>query len=286
MGSTSLDTFDSNKNDYASNFMIGGSAGYLGFKIGGLYSNEYQRIKEEQKETKSITLHNQIDYLMVDTILLPTCSLMSHVKKELIKIAEYVLTDQPLMATYAAELFVKKYGTHYTSRLYLGGSISEEDFISESDYSPSEMNKKLYKAAVEASFLGSFSLSASFSSGSSLSQNDISRFKQQIQRKIINSKVKTKPAIIRRAIENITSIIQPEKIPELTLVGLVEVKKKMNDAIETYIEMNTHRGCMNRLSPSFNWVANVDDSSCAPATVKFQFGGFIQTCTEDSRLQQ
>ncbi|CAF4830482.1 unnamed protein product [Rotaria sp. Silwood2] len=214
MGSTSLNMFDSNKNDYASSFMIGGSASYLGFKIGGSYSNEYQRIKEEQKETKSITLHNQINYLMADAILLPTCPLMTHVKKELIKIAEYVLTDQPLMATYAAELFVKKYGTHYTSRLYLGGSISEEDFISEYDYSSSEMNKKLYKAAAEASFLGSFSLSASFSSGSSLSQNDINRFKQQIQRKIINSKggdvfilgnhmttwqssVKTKPAIIK-----------------------------------------------------------------------------------------
>ncbi|CAF4498525.1 unnamed protein product [Rotaria sp. Silwood2] len=47
MGSTSLNTFDSNENNYASSFMIGGSAGYLGFKISGSYSNEYQRIKEE-----------------------------------------------------------------------------------------------------------------------------------------------------------------------------------------------------------------------------------------------
>ncbi|CAF5025863.1 unnamed protein product [Rotaria sp. Silwood1] len=283
--------------------MIGASAGFGGFKIGGSYSNEYQRIKAEQKELKSITLHNQIDYLMVDTIILPSCPLATHVKKELIQIAQYAMTGQPLMATYAAELFVKKYGTHYTSRLYLGGSISEDDFISESEYLSTETNKKLYKAAAEASFLGSFSLSASFSSSSSLNQNDINRFKQQIQRKIINAKggdvfilgnqmsvwqssVKTKPAIIRRAIENITSIIQSEKIPELSFAGLIEVQKKINDAIETYIEMNTIRGCMNRLSPSFNWVANVDDGLCAPASLKFQFGGFIQTCVEDSRLEQ
>ncbi|CAF3178515.1 unnamed protein product, partial [Rotaria sp. Silwood2] len=96
--------------------------------------------------------------------------------------------------------------------------------------------------------------------------------------------VKTKPAIIQRAIENITYIIQSDKIPELTVSALTQVRKRINDVVETYIELNTIRGCLNRASPSFNWIANVDDGSCAPAQIKFQFGGFIQTCTEDSRL--
>ena len=300
-GSVLLNTFDSHTSEYGSQFMIGGKAGFLGFSIGGSYSEEYQSIKQEQKETKTVTLRNQIDYLMVDVILLDSCPLTNDVKQALIEIAKYEATEQPLLATYAAELFVKKYGTHFTSRLYVGGSISEEDFVSESDYESNESNKRSYKAAAEASFLSFCSISTSYSTHSSTS--NINQFKNKIHRRILNSKggdvfilgsemsqwqssVKIKPAIIRRGIENITYIIQSNKVPELTLSALTQVRKKISDAVETYIEMNTNRGCLKRGSPSFNWIANVDDGSCAPTKSKFQFGGFIQTCSEDSRLQQ
>jgi hypothetical protein len=43
---------------------------------------------------------------------------------------------------------------------------------------------------------------------------------------------------------------------------------------------------MNRDSPSFNWIANVEDSSCAPVQQMTQFGGFIRTCSEDFNMPQ
>ncbi|CAF3714278.1 unnamed protein product [Rotaria sp. Silwood1] len=127
--------------------------------------------------------------------------------------------------------------------------------------------------------------------------------KKTITRKVVNSKggkvclsggsmetwqasIETKPVIVRRAIENITFFIQSDKIPELSEIALARVREKINEAIETYIQMNVHNGCMNRTSPSFNWVANVDDDSCAPPEQNSQFGGFIRTCTEDKRLKQ
>ncbi|CAF4997778.1 unnamed protein product [Rotaria sp. Silwood1] len=127
--------------------------------------------------------------------------------------------------------------------------------------------------------------------------------KKTIPRKVVHSKggkvclsggsmetwqasIETKPVIVRRAIENITFFIQSDKIPELSEIALARVREKINEAIETYIQMNVHNGCMNRTSPSFNWVANVDDDSCAPPEQNSQFGGFIRTCTEDKRLKQ
>lgn len=303
MGSAEIDVFDSTTSDYSSNLMIGGSAGFGGFKISGSYSKEYQTIKKEQGQEKTIALRNEIDYVIVDVLLQPSCPLHPQVKKDLLEITKYKASNQSLMATYLAQLFVKRYGTHFTSRLYLGGSITEEDFISDSSFYASTSEKKMYKAAAEASFKATFSVSASFSSSSAQNQTTVNEYKNKIHRKIVSSKggdvfilgghmeawqasVKANPAIIRRAIENLTYFIHADKLPELTEIALTKVRQEIDAAINTYVEMNTIRGCMNRNSPSFNWIANLEDSSCAPAQQTIQFGGFIRTCSEDSRMKQ
>jgi hypothetical protein len=81
-----------------------------------------------------------------------------------------------------------------------------------------------------------------------------------------------------------TYFIQSKKLPELTDIALGHVRQKINDAIDTYIEMNAIRGCMHRDSSSFNWIANVDDGSCAVADQTSQFGGFIRICQKEEGL--
>jgi hypothetical protein len=279
-GSIVIDAFDARTADHSTNIAVGASGAFKGVKIGGSYSNEYQKLKQEQGEEKTVTLRNHIDYLMVDVILQQSCPLNPHVKKDLIEIAKFITTDQSLRATYAAQMFVKKYGTHFTSRLQLGGSISEDDYVSHTNFYASDLEKQLHKAAAEISFLSTYSLTSSFSSAKN--NTEVNQHKENINRKVINSKggdvfisgkhleewqasVKSRPAIIRRAIENMTYFIQSDKIPELTDVALALVRQKINDAIDTYVEMNAIRGCMSRKSPSFNWIANIDDGSCAPA---------------------
>jgi hypothetical protein len=298
-GSIVVDAFDARTADHSTNIAVGGSGVFNGVKIGGSYSYEYQKLKQEQGEEKTVTLRNHIDYLMVDVILQQTCPLNSQVKKDLIDIARFITTDQSLRATYAAQMFVKKYGTHFTSRLQLGGSISEDDYVSHTRFYASDSEKRLHKAAAEISFLGTYSLTSSFSSADN--DTEVNQHKQNINRKVINSKggdvfisgkhmeewqasVKSRPAIIRRAIENMTYFIQSDKVPELTDVALGLVRQKINDAIDTYVKMNAVPGCMHRDSPSFNWVANVDDGSCAPAEQNSQFGGFVRSCSEEEGL--
>jgi len=301
LGSTVIDMFDARTQEYSSNLFIGGSAGYMGFKIGGSYSTEYQTAKKQQGAEKTIILRNEIDYIMYDVILKSSCQLNPEVKKDLIEIARYHISDQPTMAMYAAQQFVKTYGTHFTSRLSLGGSIIQEDFVKESAYHDESSEKNSYHAEAEASFLGTFSISSKFTSNSITNDTSQTAVKKSFTRKVIHSKggklslsngsieswessIDSKPVIVRRGIENITFFIQSDKIPELSEVELMNVREKLNEATETYIQMNVYSGCMNRSSPSFNWVANVDDGSCTPSEENSQFGGFIRTCTENSRL--
>ena len=298
-GSTVIDAFDVRSADHGMTVSVGGSGAFKGVKISGSYSHEYQQLKQQQGEEKTVTLRNHIDYLMVDVILQQKCPLHPQVKKDLIELAKYITTDQPLRATYAAQLFVKKYGTHFISRLQLGGSISEDDYVSHTKFYASENEKRLHKAAAEVSFLDTYSLKTSF--GSSQNNTEVNQHRQDINRKVIHSKggdvfiagkhledwqesVNARPAIIRRAIENMTYLIQSDNIPELTDVALGQVRQKINDAVNTYVEMNVVRGCMHRDSPSFNWVANIDDGSCAPTSQMSQFGGFVRSCAEQEGL--
>jgi hypothetical protein len=303
LDSTVVDMFDARTSDYSSNLFIGGSAGYMGFRISGSYSQEYQSSKKQQGEEKTIALRNQIDYIIHDVILKSSCQLNPKVKEAIIDIAGYQTSDQLTMATYAAQLFIKTYGTHFTSRISLGGSIVQEDHIQQSLYYDQNSNKKRYSAAAEASFLGSFSLSRNFASSSMTTDTSIDQAKKEFTRKKITAKggklslsngsieswqssIDLSPTIVRRAIENITFFIQSDQIPELSEVELEHVRQELNRAVETYIEMNVYSGCMNRTSPSFNWIASVDDGSCTPAEENSQFGGFVRTCTEDSRMNQ
>ncbi|CAF1634061.1 unnamed protein product [Adineta ricciae] len=299
--SSIIDVFDSYETDYSSDLFVGGSASYMGFKVSGSYSQNYQSSKKLQREENTIILRNHIDFIMSEVLMSPSCELHAEAKKRLVDIAKYETNNQSAMATYAAQLFVKEYGTHYTNRLRLGGSIAQDDHIQRSTFKTNDSSSKSYQAAAEASFHFTFSLSAKFASSSRTDDSSVHEARKEFTRKVVHSRggrvsvlnssietwqasIEEAPVIVQRGIENLTYIVQPYLLPELSNKELVLVREKLNTAIETFIQMNLHYGCMNRNSPSFNWIANVNDSSCELPKENWQLGGFIQTCIEDHRL--
>lgn len=304
LNSEIIDVFDSHNSDYSSNYVISGSARFTKFPlISGSFSRSFSESKAQQAREQSISLRNQIDYILVDVILdASACRLNPNVKKDIIQLGKYLTSEQAMMATYAAQLFVKKYGTHYTNRLLLGGSIVEEDFVRLSDFNKSQETITQIKTAAKLSFYGTFNLTAKFNAETNSSTKDVHVYMKNITRKIVNSKggnvfkigdemegwlssIKNFPVIVRRGVENITFFIQSEQIPELDESTLSSVRDEINNAVETYVQMNVLSGCMLRGSPSFNWIANIDDGSCnASIEENTQMGGFIQTCTEDPQM--
>ena len=166
LDSTVIDMFDARSSDYSSNLFISGGGSFWKVSVKGSYSQEYQSSKKQQGEENTIAIRNQIEYIMYDVILTSTCKLNPQVKKTLIDISRYQTSDQGTMAKYAAQLFIKMYGTHFISRLSLGGSIVQEDHIKKSIYYENNSQTKKYRASASASFLSTYKLSANYDSTS------------------------------------------------------------------------------------------------------------------------
>jgi hypothetical protein len=295
MNSDIIDIYDSSGKTYASKYTVGGGVSFLGIGVSASYSEEYQQMKEQQGREDTVTIRNEIRYTFADVLLLRSCPLDPRFKAEIVEIANHIKDDQQMMATYAAQLFVLHYGTHYTSRFRIGGHIVEENFMKSKELYSSETIKKSSQVSAKASFIGKFSLSASYGSQSGTTTTDINQFEQRVtQRRIISeggqpfllgmslekwqSTIEDNPIVLQRGVENITVAIDPKQIPEVEEFYVYKAIQEIDKAIETYVKMNLIHGCMQRTSSSFNWLANVDDGSCTGSVSNIQFGGFVRTC--------
>ncbi|CAF1689775.1 unnamed protein product, partial [Adineta ricciae] len=127
-----FDTFNLHTSDYSSNFVGGGGLSLGFFKIGGSYSQEYKQVKMRQGKEKTVTLRNEFNHILVDVILDSSCALNPQVKREILKISDYISSNQLEMASYVAQVFVSRYGTHYISRLKLPSVDTRQQLSSRS----------------------------------------------------------------------------------------------------------------------------------------------------------
>ena len=296
LSSKVIDIYDSSSSSYTKVYTTGGGLSFLGFGISASYSEQYQQLKEQQGRENTVTIRNEIEHILADVLLVRSCQLDSQFKTEIIDIANYIKTDEQIKATYAAQLLVLRYGTHYTSRFRIGGRIVDENFMKSQELYASETIRKSSQASAKASFILKLSLSASYQTDKSLTTNETNQFQQRITQNRITSEggqpfllnmsiqnwqltVEDNPIILQRMIENITAAIDPKQIPEIEEHYVYKAIEEINKAIDTYVRMNLIRGCTKRDSSSFNWLANINDGSCTGSSLNIQFGGFIRTCS-------
>ncbi|UJR07015.1 hypothetical protein I4U23_011303 [Adineta vaga] len=290
-----VDVYNSSTTSYERRSVAGGGGGFLKFGVSASYSEQYQQIKHQQGREDTVTIRNEIRYVLANVLLSRSCSLDSQFKSEIIRIGNYIKNGEDTMATYHSQVFVLRYGTHYTSRFLIGGHIVEESFLKSTELYSDETIRKSRQSGARASFMAKFSLSANYGTQVSTTSIDINKYEERVTYRHILSEggkpfllgmslqdwqmtIETNPIILQRTIENITMAIDPKQIPEIEENYVYKAIEKINNAIETFIKMNLIYGCMERTSLSFNWLANIDDGSCAETVANTQFGGFIRTC--------
>ncbi|UJR18270.1 hypothetical protein I4U23_005173 [Adineta vaga] len=199
------------------------------------------------------------------------------------------------MATYASQIFVLHYGTHYISRIRIGGHIIEDNFIKSKDLYTNDTTMKSMQTTAKVGFLATVDVSVNAGYQKTISDANMKKYQDQVVNRRIfanggqpylmdmplsqwESTIEDNPVILKRTLENITMAIDLKQINEIEQFYVYEAVKEINKAINTYIETNSIYGCMDRNSNSFNWFANADDNSCNQSVSNIQFGGVILTC--------
>lgn len=285
------------------NFLPGFSMPFWG--ISGKYSDEYVSTKSTIYFKKAKLMRMQLRHSRYIVHLNLGASLNPVFKRKLEKIAGLLISNRTQRATYESQMLVREYGTHVITRLELGASFVQIDELSQKFEEISASDKRELQNAVDWRFLNLVGTSNSSKANASmyyaytqaayegyLKRYDsmkestklyslgggIITFGENIGDSWKNS-VESNLVALDRSGEPIYMFINDETLPELpysTIQTLYEFVKQQ--AVYTYYETNTIRGCTDPKSPNFNFRANFDDGSCQASNYTFSFGGVYQTC--------
>merc|ERR1712080_602840 len=209
-------------------------------------------------------------------------------KKRVTAIGDLYDTDS-FRADFMIEEIVRDYGTHLITSVDFGAILFQDDHIERQDFYKQEGNGDSYTFGLK--------VTSPFASGSIGGHHDKSDSKKESYEKSRRGSallthggkvqgslnvsdwlqsVPTMAVPIDRngiPIENIFNEINfPAVLPET----LRKIRKKTQDVVLKYYDVNGHHGCMDPRSPNFDFKANINDDSCGLPRTDYAFGGFFQ----------
>uniref|UniRef100_A0A2C9LVF4 MACPF domain-containing protein n=1 Tax=Biomphalaria glabrata TaxID=6526 RepID=A0A2C9LVF4_BIOGL len=262
--------------------------------ISGKFSYEHQQLKTTQMKHNAMTTRVQLRYQRYQVKLNMDPQLSLPFKDRLLKIGEKLYANQTEYARYLSQLLVREYGTHVLTSLTAGAALVKDDYLDRSFFQLTSDEKSSILAAASASFYGVFHVDASYSHNSESSNS--SGYDKSVRQSYIYTfggpKFKTNMSVdqwadgvdsnlvaMDRAGDPLHFFITPQTLPELSDYVIEGVAKMVQEAIETYYEMNTVRGCTQLGEPNFSYSANLNDGNCKEVSTNFTFGGVYQECT-------
>ena len=265
-------------------------------KVSAKFSVDYSTTKSHMYNDDAKSTRVQIRHKLYTVKLQPDAQLHPTFKSRLYDIASNIQNNNTEYAHYLAELTVRDYGTHYVTSMDAGAVLAQTDFIQTSDSSSSEQTIKKIKASASANFFGKVSLSSTFEHDSSATDaSDFISSRTHSQVVTIGgppftpnmtlteweSGVANALVAIDRSGDPLHFAITPTTLSALPEHTVRAVSDHVQDAINRYYKVNTHRGCTNPDAENFEFSANLDDSSCQLSSNNYSFGGIYQTCMPD-----
>lgn len=262
--------------------------------IDAKFSTEYESIKSQQQNEKSMTTRVQARYVRYTAKLQPDSALNSVFRSRLRKIAACITLNQTENAKYESQLLVRDFGTHVITSVDAGVALVQIEQIRSTYVRKSESHKSTVLASASANFFDVFKFSTSFSQIANVS--DVRDYLAQRTMSLVmtfggpvfrptnysadqwSNFVDNDLVALDRSGDPIYFAITHKTLPDVPQSTVHDVRNYVKDAVYLYYKYNTYRGCTNPNSPNFNFQANVDDGSCQPKKSNFTFGGVYQEC--------
>ncbi|XP_065179679.1 macrophage-expressed gene 1 protein-like isoform X1 [Sycon ciliatum] len=261
--------------------------------ISGSFSEEYQSNKANQVKSKSTTTRASLRHQIYEVDIKPDATLAPALKQRLLLIADMIHNNQSRMADYELQLIIRDYGTYMIRSVIVGGAFTQETQVTNKFVE----SKSQTEASVKASASAGFMISIGFQFNYTVSNEEIQNFQanrtqsttrtfggppyapglsvNDWEQGLMNNLV----AVDKQG-DPIEFMITSAALPELPAPTVIEIASRLATASREYMTRNTHRGCTDVNSPSFNYKANSGEASlCKNASNNYTFAGVFQNCS-------
>lgn len=283
--------------DIAVSINLDGSVAVDDIPINGKFSFDFQKFKSNMINDNSIAMKVKAHYVQYNAKLQPDVNLDPSFKSKVMSIANHILNNRTSSARYESQLLVRDFGTHVITSIDSGASIVKVDHVKRELLQDDTIDKFQISAAAGAElfgvqvgitipaevmtkYLASKTHSSILTHGGPLYlpvNFTINDWVNQIDKNLVS---------VDRSGDPLHFIINEYVFPELSISIVTDTAAAVESAIKTYYKLNTHRGCTDRDSPNYNYLANVDDGTCEYnlTITNTNFGGVFQTCNTTGNI--
>ncbi|KAJ3441354.1 hypothetical protein M0812_13364 [Anaeramoeba flamelloides] len=270
-------------------YKLEASAHYM--SIGGSFSTSYDYIHKYMSKSHykvaQITGNVELYQLQAQINEMKFSTAFNTLADKIMWSIEKNTTASADLSVYLTDKLLNMFGTHVTTGLTLGGTCQKLDVIDSTMWS--NYNEHDFSVSAKASFASYFSISGSYSASSTqLQQYSNSKKDTQVyitggapwpSNGTYNEWLKTlpeNPAVINAVYYPISYVIQYEQFSYIDRVTFRKFIELVENRTALNILQNTHYGCMDPDSPSFDYSANVNDPNRCKYNIKERFGGLFQ----------
>jgi hypothetical protein len=282
-----ISTFSSFKSLTAKSISMSASGAFKKFSFSGSYSREYERIKNQQRSSNTVTVTTSFNVHGYTLRVEPTCKLTQSFVSAINDINDLIIenTEQSkAFAKYISQYLVKEYGSHYVTKAKYGGTIWMEDYLSQTYWDSQESQKEKIEASASfgfssiISFKGAGSQTTSVDTFSSYNSSVRSSFvdalggnyKPGMTALDWSNTLDGSLSVIDREANTIGELLNNQDFfPSLSLLARLRIKSYLDDALNVYLEKNAKQGCMNRRKVPYDQFANYEEGNLCEEAILF-----------------
>lgn len=291
------------ESDMALSINISPSVGNHEDSITASFSPEYEQIKKSQLKDNSFTTKVMAKFVRYTARLVPDPQLDQSFRDRLLKIADHIQQNRNQSAKYESELLVRDFGTHVITSVDAGGSIAKVDQVDSALRTNTTINNVKIKFLARISLYEMLNLDINDVRFSyTYTTEDVEKYEKNVKstNTIVHGGQPMNPENFQlnkwiNAIENdlvavdrkgfpLDYFISTTTLPQLSENLVQKIVESVQNAILSYFQHNTYRGCTNPGAPNFSESSNLDDGTCQEQFSNLSFGGVYQKCSFKGNL--
>ena len=152
---------------------VSASIGAAGLSVAGSYSKDFMEVISEQRNSSTVTARTKYFDHRYTLLANSRCPLDDKFKLAATDLLEAIAYDMDGFPEYLSQTIVEEYGTHFVSKVKIGGEIYSDDYINDNYWNKMKNTSTTFQTSASLNFVDTFQVGGSFNAGNTVCLNQI-----------------------------------------------------------------------------------------------------------------